>query len=830
MKIIVKFVINNIRDNRFRTFLIILSVMLSCGLYFASSAISDTLENMYSKRMKASFGSAEIIAYKGNNSDSPFFLESKFNSYNNYFEYILGGINATGFYKPHKNEVVRVDLRGFDLEDLNKMNPIYLLTEFKKDSFYGRKIIISSLTASKYMLDIGDTIDLEIGGRNYKFHIIGITKPEGIFQENGQQSIIGLVPKDTLASLLNAKNRVSIIYIKPKAGFDIDELIERLSKDFGRFIDRRPISLEEVRQNIQMLTTPFMMTTTIVLFMSIFIIYTSFKVITMERLPIIGTLRSVGATRKMTDLILIMESLFYGIIGGVLGCGFGLGVLYIMTYLLSEDPWAGIRLDIDINFSISQLITAFTLAIILSIVSSIIPIIKTSKIPVKDIVLNNFHQATKKNPWKLYLGVSFFIISLTVPWIVPRSIAVVLGVICMLMIGASLVLLIPYLINFIIVFFEKVYIKIFGNEGVLAVKNLKDNKNILNNIALLSIGISTLLMINTVSYSVVTEVTNYYKDANFEIWMWLQGADRKFDSRLRTVDGVTDVYGIIGSDMVEIENNQNTINLIQGVDKNKFLQFWDIDIKEEDLNKLDEGRYILLTYASKEKLGVDVGDVLTLKLPRGNRDYYVSGFFNCLRWNGSYALVGERFLKIDTSNGHYQDIYIKTSRNPKEVAESLRRKFARYRPFVDTVSTLEENNRKSNAQMFIILKGFSIMALVIGVFGVMNNLVISFIQRKRNLAMFRSIGMSKGQIVKMIFIEALTGGIIGGLMGIVAGVLMIAIIPNIMKAMDSPIPMHYSFELIIYSLLSGIAIKVIASISPALRTSKLNIVEAIKYE
>ncbi len=550
----------------------------------------------------------------------------------------------------------------------------------------------------------------------------------------------------------------------------------------------------------------------------------------MERLPIIGTFRSVGATRKMTDFVLTIESLLYGILGGILGCGFGLGVLYIMTYLMSEDPWAGTKMEVKIDFTSGQLVGALLLAIILSIISSIIPIVKASKIPVKDIVLNKFQTSSSRKPWKLYLGIIFLMVSLIVPWFMPKSLALILGIVCMLLVVTSLVLLVPYITNIFLRVFEKVYNRIFGNEGVIAVKNLRNNKSILNNISLLAIGISSLLMINTISYSVITEISSFYSDADFEVWMWAPEADREFDTKIKTVDGVEDVYGVIGANMVNIADSDHTINLIHGVDENKFLDFWEMDVAKGDLNRLKDGRYILLTYALRDKFEVDIGDTLSLKLQRGERSYIVSGFFDSLRWNGNYAMVSERFLKSDMGNGYYQDIYLKTTKDPNVVVKSIKSKFARIRPTVTTVAEMEGNDQKSNAQLFTILKGFSIMTLVIGVFGVLNNLIISFIKRKRSLAIYRSLGMSKSQIIKMIFIEALTGGIIGGTMGIIAGFLMVAIMPNIMKAMDSPIPMHYSFQLFFYSLIAGIAIKVVASISPALRSSKLNIVEAIKYE
>ena len=132
--------------------------------------------------------------------------------------------------------------------------------------------------------------------------------------------------------------------------------------------------------------------------------------------------------------------------------------------------------------------------------------------------------------------------------------------------------------------------------------------------------------------------------------------------------------------------------------------------------------------------------------------------------------------------------------------------------------------------MFNILNAFSIMAMVIGIFGIINNLIISFMQRKKSLAVLRSVGMSKLQMIKILFIEALSGGIVGGTAGIAAGFLMIHIVPMVCEAMNLPLQVEYLWKLFLYSFIGGILINVVASIIPAFKSSKLNVIDTIKYE
>jgi putative ABC transport system permease protein len=96
--------------------------------------------------------------------------------------------------------------------------------------------------------------------------------------------------------------------------------------------------------------------------------------------------------------------------------------------------------------------------------------------------------------------------------------------------------------------------------------------------------------------------------------------------------------------------------------------------------------------------------------------------------------------------------------------------------------------------------------------------------------MYRSIGMSKVQIVKMIFIEALTTGIAGSLTGVISGMMMIVTGAGLLKSLEIQTKIHYSGMELSMCLIFGVIIALTASIGPALKSSKLNLMESIKYE
>ena len=68
-------------------------------------------------------------------------------------------------------------------------------------------------------------------------------------------------------------------------------------------------------------------------------------------------------------------------------------------------------------------------------------------------------------------------------------------------------------------------------------------------------------MINTVSFSVMTEISSYFtRNTNFDIWMAApDSADREFTKKLCSISGVNDVYPNLMFNNVEVLNSKEKI-------------------------------------------------------------------------------------------------------------------------------------------------------------------------------------------------------------------------------------------------------------------------------
>lgn len=142
----------------------------------------------------------------------------------------------------------------------------------------------------------------------------------------------------------------------------------------------------------------------------------------------------------------------------------------------------------------------------------------------------------------------------------------------------------------------------------------------------------------------------------------------------------------------------------------------------------------------------------------------------------------------------------------------------------------QEHILKETGGIFKMMNSMSMLCMLIGILGVLNNLTICFIQRRRSLAVLRSVGLGKKQMVQMIFIESFFSGIIGGAIGVFGGWVTIYIAPFLTKALIATIPMHYSVNTLIFTGISGLLVTLLASVHLASNALKLNVVNAIKYE
>lgn len=131
-----------------------------------------------------------------------------------------------------------------------------------------------------------------------------------------------------------------------------------------------------------------------------------------------------------------------------------------------------------------------------------------------------------------------------------------------------------------------------------------------------------------------------------------------------------------------------------------------------------------------------------------------------------------------------------------------------------------------------VLLGFAGIALFVGIFIILNTFSIIVAQRTRELALLRSMGASRGQVIGSVVLEALVIGLIASIVGLGAGIGIGALLAKIFSSVGGTnlqlAGIGVPSSAVISSFAVGMIVTVIAAVMPALRASRIAPVAAMR--
>lgn len=138
-------------------------------------------------------------------------------------------------------------------------------------------------------------------------------------------------------------------------------------------------------------------------------------------------------------------------------------------------------------------------------------------------------------------------------------------------------------------------------------------------------------------------------------------------------------------------------------------------------------------------------------------------------------------------------------------------------------SSLVESINQILGVVTIALGGIAAISLVVGGVGIMNIMLVSVTERTREIGLRKAVGAKPNDILYQFIIEAVALSVTGGLIGVSIGALGALIINQFIAT---------SVSLWSVSLAFGVsaAVGIIFGVAPAAKASKLNPIEALKYE
>jgi putative ABC transport system permease protein len=247
----------------------------------------------------------------------------------------------------------------------------------------------------------------------------------------------------------------------------------------------------------------------------------------------------------------------------------------------------------------------------------------------------------------------------------------------------------------------------------------------------------------------------------------------KYSEKLRTLsipwDG-TDVT-ISAIDMNVLANN-GTVVLKSGGDA------------EAALKLLVGQRNLLVSEPLALKHQIKTGDWIILVSATGPVSIRVQGvYYDYSNDHGTFMMdraVYASLFKDDSVNG--TALYLQPGFEPDSVIQDiLKRLPSGTKVFIQSNAALKNGALKVFDQTFAITYGMEAIALIVAVLGILTTLTSLILERREEIVILRYIGARRNQVTQMILWEAGWIGLLGNLMGFLAGLVLALLLINVIN-------------------------------------------------
>ena len=567
----------------------------------------------------------------------------------------------------------------------------------------------------------------------------------------------------------------------------------------------------------------------VVFLMVCFIVVSMSKHIVNERMSVIGMLRSIGGSILGTGLLLLCESAFYGLCGGILG------TLLFLPMRNSSD--IGIFAVVGEDYTKSDGINILTIllvifaVILLECAFSASAVLRAAKTPVRDIIFGTKETAYIPSKLLAVVGAILLVVGIAV-FVMFYDFTMLIAAAFCSAIGA--VLLFPMLLNFISKGLAVVFGKLDMPVAKLAAKEAASTKSSVSSSQLILSAISLTIAVFIIGVSMISFFTDPVYKTEVLITYPTQSISF-YDHVLKGLDGVEDVeclryLNLSYEDRPEINDEERDMR-IMALNEGGFRYLTGIQNVPSSLAENEAA--IDSAFASKLSLGV--GDEITVKV---NRDKYlpttlklkIKDLINSSTVNNYCTTV---LINDDLYRSVFYDnvsiVLVKTAPGMEySVADIMKSTLPDNDSDIQTIEEYKAVQEENSSGLLTIIYAVIILGFALSLMGTSSNMLMGFEQSRRKYAVYYSSSMSKGKLRRLIVIEtALVSGI-SVAASVIFGLYFLNIIRSALSLMALSVELVSPFGVAVMFGAGAFALLMTVAIKPVMMLSKMNIAEEIK--
>ncbi|TDA33454.1 MAG: hypothetical protein DSO03_00140 [Hadesarchaea archaeon] len=839
-----------------RNLLTALAVAVSVSLFIGVNLATGSAFEAFKEYLERGWGETDLILTYG--SPSPFDQDNLI---------LLKGVegikemarvlHVAAFIEGNQEEVV--EARGVDPSEYYYTG--LLETISGGGELKGENVVITKALAENYGLGIGDWFPVSFvkslaeNGTLHYLRVSGIYEPKERVEFNQKYFFIRL---EELQELSGMEGKLSSLWIKLERVEDTKKVRDELEEVFGQEFEIHAPKIEAIevmkrqtasfRQGLDAMVV-------VSLVVCLFLVFNTMFITVRERISEIGILRSVGASSPQIFSVFFAESFLLGILG--VSLGILLGLLLGRGFLFLFVGVEGMGKELYFTPSLKTLLQGILAGMLAVLGGAFYPSLAACRVTVDQALRPEMRGEGVKRGRLLLAGLSLFSLGSSLQLGLLPSPTPGLNFFIM---AVGAIILAALLLSFL-----SLHLSGFGGVGRLVSKNL--GRKILRTavcFGIVGMSLSFVVMLGGLKTGIREAMEESVKESLGAdlILISEKNLPVEFVENLRGIEGVKEAVPVSivypGTKCLEPSSRSMGVfvvdpQLLPKVIRQDFVDPPGLPPEEAYLQLSQDPKTLLLPKHLAEKLGVRAGDHLTLEtwkltergMVPGKENFRVVGIFTGAVlehvWIGSHPLSESAVIGFLTQDEYFYPVWgkgrawgflvnVKEGFNPSEIRERIDREYPNYGFSTHSITQEEilEYARGSIDRVFNILFAVLYFSVLIGAIAIAVVMLMNVTERRREIGILRSQGMSGSQVLLMFLGEAVAVGLVGLVIGLICGPILLKGVTSSMSFAGFTVEMVLPLQAILHASLLAFVAAISGGLYPSYKASKLTIVEALR--
>ena len=847
--------LRQVRTRPLRSALTTFGIVLGVGMVFGVLLLVGTIRSTFDEVIDAAWGETDLIVMGEGHGSMPDDAVDRIKS-------VAGVHDAAGMVggaftrlekdgSPVEGNKGQMLIAGYEPEGYK---PYDFRVIEGRNIRSGLEVMVERNWAHDRGYDIGDRVPVAGPTGRLELPIIGI------FEITSSLNVGGLgyaaMPLDEARRVFDQPKGWMHISIMALDRGNVDAVKKRVERVMGDGVNvQTPGEVsDELNDQLAGLNIVLYFFSGVALFVGGFLILNSFNMTVLQRMRELGMLRTLGASRRMATMSVLVEALVLGVVGTALGLGLGLG---LAAGLISLMRGMGVPVG-TLDISSNAVATAVVVGILVTLVGAFWPARRAGRISPIRAVLGDAQVRRTASKRRIAIALALFLPGLWFGgsfWFGGESetggIAAFGGIAMTMAMFAGMAVAAPFVIMPVIRGLAALIRRVLPTGGRLAADALVSNplRTAATAVAL-TIGLSVVVVNSSMSTSFVTTIEDqmdqvFARDFTVQAQGFTieqgggPGVPRSLQREIAAIPE-TGTVAPMRAMLLDLPNitTGSEQGIAFGIDPAKQpkvdgTEFQGVSQSDAYAEIADGGVVIGSPYAHRADL--ERGDTIELLGPKGKQDAKVVGIIDTLGpMNGMEIRMSLDAMK--RIYGRYQPAELAVEAVNADARPALEAKISalldeRY-PNLEMQSAAEAKEEISDEinRTFNMFNAIVVIAIIVSLLGVINTLAMSVIERTREIGVLRALGASRWQVRSTMLDESLMITIAGSLLGVASGTLIGYMW---LRGVDEVLPgltFHFPSTVAISVAIAAVVLGVLAAILPARRAARLKVIEALTYE